>query len=117
MAQVQDWEMAKKHGRVVAKAWADAGFKERLLADPATVLREHGFEDDEAIRFVMPAPPSGEFGDEALGGDGMHAAGCGPCGPNCFSGFSGGGPCFCPPSSGGSCAPPVQAVERALKHT
>jgi hypothetical protein len=68
MAEMQDWEFAKKHGRVVAKAWADPAFKERLLADPATVLREHGFDGDEAIRFVMPPPPTGEFGDEALDG-------------------------------------------------
>jgi hypothetical protein len=115
MAQVQDWEMAKKHGRVVAKAWADPAFREGLLADPATVLREHGFDEDEAIRFVLPAVPAGEFGEEPLDREGVYAGGCG--GPPCPCPATGTGPCFCPPSSGGPCAPPVQAVEQTLKHS
>jgi Nitrile hydratase, alpha chain len=28
-------------GRIVAQAWQDDAFKERLLADPAAVLQEH----------------------------------------------------------------------------
>ena len=30
--------------KVVAKAWSDELFKKRLLADPATLLKEHGIE-------------------------------------------------------------------------
>jgi hypothetical protein len=114
MAQVQDWEMAKKHGRIVAKAWADPAFKERLQADPAAVLKEHGFDDDEAIGFVMPPPPTGEFGDEALSGDVLQAGGCG-----CDCGGCARSNCFCTPSSPpcGGCvsAPPVDIVERGMK--
>jgi hypothetical protein len=32
----------KKWGQIVARAWADQGFKQRLLADPAAALKEHG---------------------------------------------------------------------------
>jgi hypothetical protein len=42
--QALEWQDAKKHGRLVAKAWADPAFKERLLAHPAAVLREQGFD-------------------------------------------------------------------------
>jgi hypothetical protein len=85
MLQGQDWEHAKKHARIVAKAWSDAAFKERLLAEPWSVLKEHGFEvsagvevkvieqasegvvyDGKAMLFAMPARPDGEFGDEDL---------------------------------------------------
>ena len=31
-------------GKVVAKAWSEELFKRRLLADPKTVLKEHGIE-------------------------------------------------------------------------
>jgi Nitrile hydratase, alpha chain len=29
-------------GRIVARTWQDDAFKQRLLADPAAVLQEHG---------------------------------------------------------------------------
>jgi len=35
-------EFQKAYGKVVAKAWADDGFKAKLLADPKTVLKENG---------------------------------------------------------------------------
>jgi len=92
MLQNRDWDIAKKHGRLVAKAWGDPVFNERLVADSAAVLREHGFDvpdgvevrlveqtkgtvvyDDGVIYFAMPAPPSREFGDESLDGDGIQA--------------------------------------------
>ena len=31
----------KQWSQIVAKAWADANFKQRLLADPAAVLKEN----------------------------------------------------------------------------
>ena len=34
----------KAWGRVIARAWADAGFKKRLLAAPEEVFLEYGFE-------------------------------------------------------------------------
>ncbi len=42
MSQEQRQEQAKAYGRVVAKAWADAEFKQRLLANPTAVLRAEG---------------------------------------------------------------------------
>ena len=35
-------ELAKKWATIVAKAWADEGYKKRLIEDPATVLSEEG---------------------------------------------------------------------------
>jgi hypothetical protein len=61
-------------GQLVARAWQDDGFRRRLLAEPAAVLSEEGFElpeglavrvvegtapeasDDDAC-FWLPAPP------------------------------------------------------------
>jgi Nitrile hydratase, alpha chain len=31
-------------GKVVARAWEDMSFKQRLLTEPATVFKEYGFE-------------------------------------------------------------------------
>ncbi len=54
MSQEQRQEQAKAYGRVVAKAWADAEFKQRLLANPTEVLREEGFAVPEGteVRIV-----------------------------------------------------------------
>jgi hypothetical protein len=30
--------------KVIAMAWLDEGFKKRLMADPTTVLKEHGID-------------------------------------------------------------------------
>ncbi len=40
-------EERKDYAKIIAQAWVDEEFKARLLADPATVLKEHGIEDDE----------------------------------------------------------------------
>lgn len=72
----QAW--ARGMGQVVAKAWADAAYKERLKADPAAVLAEQGLDvpDDVEVRVVentdnvvyltLPPPPSEELSDDAL---------------------------------------------------
>ncbi len=56
----------KLAGKVIARAWDDDGYKKRLLASPAEVLREAGFvipagakvtvheEDEHNAHFVMP---------------------------------------------------------------
>jgi hypothetical protein len=85
-------EQARKLGQVVAKAWTDEAFKQRLLTEPATVLTEQGIavpagmavrvvEDTERLRhFVLPARPAeGELSEEQL----AQAAG---------------GSCYCPDS-------------------
>lgn len=56
----------------------DEGFKQRLLADPAAVLKEEGVETppgievrvvantEKVFHFVLPAKPSRELSDESL---------------------------------------------------
>ncbi|MEC4593957.1 MULTISPECIES: NHLP leader peptide family RiPP precursor [Nitrospirillum] len=76
-------ENLKITGRVIAKAWADDGFKARLLADPAAILKAEGLalpagvtfkvvEDSATVQtLVLPARPtdlSDEDLDRAAGG-------------------------------------------------
>ena len=42
MAGHSEW--GEKWGQIVSKTWTDESFKKRLLADPATILKEHGLE-------------------------------------------------------------------------
>ncbi|MFW9882170.1 MAG: NHLP leader peptide family RiPP precursor [Candidatus Thorarchaeota archaeon] len=63
-------EQSKKIGQIVAKAWNDVTFKERLLKDTNNVLKEEGMEipDNVEIRaventntlvhFIVPAKPN-----------------------------------------------------------
>jgi Nitrile hydratase, alpha chain len=65
-------------GRVVAKAWEDDAYKERLKADPAAVLAAEGLEAEPGVELrvventgnlvylVVPAAPSEELSDDAL---------------------------------------------------
>lgn len=88
----------KQWSQIIARAWADEAFKDRLLSEPKTVLREHGLEmapemtvrvveDSEQVRhFVLPANPVGELTEEELsptaGADSFSgfSRGCGRCG-------------------------------------
>ncbi|HEV2803281.1 MAG TPA: NHLP leader peptide family RiPP precursor [Pyrinomonadaceae bacterium] len=73
-------EMMKKWGMLVAKAWFDDNFKQRLLDDPEATLKEYGmnapegvaikvvdnagFENsDEVIYLTLPQKPAVEFTD------------------------------------------------------
>jgi len=59
----------KAYSKVIAKAWSDPKFKERLLKDPEHVLKEQGVEmpkgkkihvhenSDKIVHFVLPAKP------------------------------------------------------------
>src|SRR5690348_12605708 len=72
-------------GPLVARAWRDADFRRRLLADPAAALAEHGLEVPEGLRvrvventptlvhLILPARPAGELSEEQL--DQLAAAG------------------------------------------
>ena len=87
--QVQAY--AKQYGQVVAKAWADEEFKQRLLADPAAVLQAEGItvppgvelraveNTDKVMYLMLPPKPSAELSDEQLdqvaGGDTASTAG------------------------------------------
>ena len=76
---------AKQYGQVVAKAWADDAFKQRLLANPAAVLQAEGIavpagveiraveNTDKVLYLMLPPKPGVELSDEQLdqvaGGD------------------------------------------------
>ena len=78
-------EQARKMGQLVAKCWADEGFKQKLLADPAATLTSEGVElpaglsikavenTDKVHHLVIQAKPT-ELSDEDL--DQVVAAGC-----------------------------------------
>jgi hypothetical protein len=80
-------EYARKYSQIVAKAWDDEAFKQRLLTSPADVLTEHGIEvpagasvrvaeevgspdfRDGVISLPLPPKPtSAELSDEQLEG-------------------------------------------------
>jgi hypothetical protein len=78
---LQRQEQARKYGQVVARAWSDEPFKQRLLAEPAAVLREQGIEvpsqlevrvvenTDRLVHLVLPTTPAdGELSDDQLDG-------------------------------------------------
>ena len=62
-------ENQRKFGAVIAKAWTDPVFKERLINSPHEVLREHDIhipegaevkilEDNDSVKhFVLPNKP------------------------------------------------------------
>ena len=70
---------ARKIEKIIAKAWMDEGFKQRLVADPAKTLKEQGVETPAGVKvqvventakmqyLVLPMkPPSAEMSDEQL---------------------------------------------------
>jgi hypothetical protein len=84
--------------QIVARAWCDADFMQRLLSDPRAVLAENDLEvppgtevevvlgttvkvdDADAVRrFVLPAGPPQELTEEDLVGDPVAWC-CGACG-------------------------------------
>jgi hypothetical protein len=85
--------------QIVARAWCDEGFMQRLLSAPRSVLAEHDLEvpprtevevmlgtevkvddTDTVRRFVLPARPSHELTEEELDGGAVAYCGCGACG-------------------------------------
>jgi len=70
-------EHGKKMSRLIAKCWADDGFKQKLLADPAATLTAEGVEfppglsikvvenNDKECHLVIPAKPT-DLSDEDL---------------------------------------------------
>lgn len=93
-------EGEKKIAKIIAKAWADEGFKNRLLSDQAKVFEEEGLEiapgvevriveDTDKVRhLLLPMKPVGmELSDEQLlqvsGGGGTTKCGGTPTSKNC----------------------------------
>jgi len=70
-------EQGKKMSQLLAKCWADDGFKQKVLADPAAALKAEGVElpaglsfkahenTDKVVHLVIPAKPT-ELSDEEL---------------------------------------------------
>ena len=63
-------EQGKKMSQLIAKCWADEGFKRKLLADPAATLKAEGValpaglsvkaveNTDKVFHLVIPAKPT-----------------------------------------------------------
>ena len=81
----QSQDFAKKYGQLVAKAWSDPAFRQRLMTDTRAVLQEHGIEvpkglqvqavenTEHILHLLLPQQPQNELADEQLeqvaGGD------------------------------------------------
>ena len=101
-------EQGKKISQLIAKCWADEGFKQKVLADPAATLRAEGMElpadlsyvahenTDKVVHLVIPAKPtdlSDEDLDHVVGGTCQAQGVCAMGGaPGCWQG----NPCCCP---------------------
>ncbi len=71
-------DLEKKWAQVLAKAWADERFKEKLLKNPGQALKEMGIEvptgrrievhevSDKVVHFILPKKPPGEITEEEL---------------------------------------------------
>ena len=71
-------EQGKKMQQIIAKCWADEGFKQKLLADPAATLQAEGVplpvgmsvkaveNTDKIFHLVIQAKPT-DLSDEDLG--------------------------------------------------
>jgi hypothetical protein len=102
-------EQAKKMSQLIAKCWADEGFKRKALADPAATLKSEAVElpaglsikahenTDKVVHLVIPAKPtdlSDEDLDNVVGGDEVPPVIMGPY--TKWPGPSGGSSCgFC----------------------
>ncbi|MGP0066543.1 MAG: nitrile hydratase subunit alpha [Isosphaeraceae bacterium] len=56
----------KQWSRIIAKAWADDAFRDRLLADPKAVLLEHGFQTRRDVCVILAETPEMESTDEVI---------------------------------------------------
>ena len=81
-------EQGKKMSQLLAKCWADDGFKQKLLDDPAATLKAEGVElpaglsikamenTDALFHLVIPAKPT-DLSDEDL--DKVAGGACACC--------------------------------------
>ena len=100
-------EQGKKISQLIARCWADEGFKQKVLADPAATLRAEGLElpadlsyvahenTEKVFHLVIPAKPT-ELSDEDLA---QVAGGLYPCVSDCTPGT-------CEPAPGGGTRQP-----------
>lgn len=85
--------------QIVARAWCDEDFMQRLLSNPRAVLTEHDLEvppgmevevvlgtevkvddTDTVRRFILPASPSHDLIEEDLVDEVVAYCACGACG-------------------------------------
>lgn len=83
-----DEAMTAQAQRLVAKAWADEGFKRALLTDPMATLAAEGValppglqikvveNTPGTLHLVLPQPPSDPLTDEAVDGAAGGTCGC-----------------------------------------
>jgi hypothetical protein len=55
MAQAPQQDITKKYGQLVAKAWEDPAFKQRLMERPTEVFRSEGIPIPKGTEFVAKA--------------------------------------------------------------
>jgi hypothetical protein len=84
--QAAEKQFADTWEQIVAKAWSDADFKQRLLTDPASVFADYGIEipeggtvkvienTDSVKTMVIPAPPPSSVTEVSA-----DIGGCFPC--------------------------------------
>ena len=71
-------EQQQAMGKIIAKSWADDAYKQRLINNPADVLKEEGVPVPDGITIkvventptlfyvILPQNPGGELTDEEL---------------------------------------------------
>ena len=84
-------EERKEYAKIIAQAWVDEEFKARLLADPATALKEYGIEvpegwsvkvvDQKENEIIVTLPPMLPGSEELSGEDLERIAGGALVGP------------------------------------
>ena len=89
MADTPNWQ--QQWGQVVAQAWSDDSYKQRLLTEPAAVMGERGLappagkqvrvmeDTDDTVHVVLPVRPA-QLSDEQLD----QAVGAGNCEHACW---------------------------------
>lgn len=89
-------EQRKKYAEVIAKAWSDESFKQKLIQNPKEALKEMGIDipanmpikvcdsSDGTFYLVLPKKPEGNLSEEELKrytGGNWACGGCGICTP------------------------------------
>ena len=81
-------DQTRQYQQIIAKCWADAAFKQQLIADPAGTLKQEGMavpegmtiqvveNTDNVFHLVIPPKPDGLADDEL---DSVAGGGCVGC--------------------------------------
>src|SRR3989442_1593129 len=76
MAKEKKDDQQKTWAKIVAKAWSDEVFKQRLLKNPEAVFQEYGLDTPEGVTFkihentnkvvhiALPTKPAGNLSEE-----------------------------------------------------